>query len=257
MLFRSLNFERKEEPFRAALDRLLAHLEDDEPPAIAVQAAAAPDYLPGFAHQNENPLLDAAVAPRLWIGNATTVATHFDPLENIACVAAGRRRFTLFPPDQASNLYIGPFEMTPAGAPVSMVSVPVPDFDRYPRFRDALTSACVAELEPGDAIYIPYLWWHHVESLGRFNLLVNYWWNGAPAGLAAPFDSIFHGMMAISALPPEQRKAWRALFDHYVFRLGGEPAAHLPPDRQGIAAPMTPDLARRMKAMLLNTLSRG
>src|ERR1700689_1273274 len=85
-----LNFERREEPFRTALDGLLAHLHDEAPPAIAIQAASAADYLPGFARENENPLLSATVTPRLWIGNAITVATHFDPLENIAWVAAGR-----------------------------------------------------------------------------------------------------------------------------------------------------------------------
>ena len=253
----ALNFERVEEPFRAALDRMMAHQSDADPPAIAIQAAAAGEYLPGFEQANVNPILDAAVVPRVWIGNAITVATHFDPLENIACVAAGRRRFTLFPPEQVSNLYIGPFELTPAGAPVSLVSVTAPEFDRYPRFREALAAAQVAELEPGDAIYIPYLWWHHVESLARFNMLVNYWWNPAPAGLGAPFDSIFHGMLAFSALPENQRRAWRAMFDHYVFRLDGEPGAHLPPARQGLMAPMTPELSQEMRKMLLATLSRS
>ena len=38
----------------------------------------------------------------------------------------------------------------------------------------------VAELAPGDALFIPTLWWHHVESLDQqLNCLVNYWWNGA------------------------------------------------------------------------------
>jgi hypothetical protein len=252
-----LNFDRTQEPFGKALERLLAHLDDSEPPAIAIQAAAVADYLPAFAAANANPLLDASVGPRIWIGNRITVATHFDPVENIACVVAGRRRFTLFPPDQVSNLYIGPFELTPAGAPVSMVSVVAPEFDRYPRFREALATAQSTELEPGDAIYIPYLWWHHVESLERFNILVNYWWNpGAPAGLGAPFDSLFHGMLALSALPENQRKAWRAMFDHYVFRLTGEPGDHLPPQQRGLLSPMTPELAKQMKAMLKATLNR-
>ncbi len=251
-----LNFERHKEPLSAALARLLAHQDDPNPPAMAVQATSVQDHLPGFARENVNPLLHASVTPRIWIGNAITVATHFDPAQNIACVVAGRRRFTVFPPDQVSNLYIGPFELTPAGAPVSMVSVTAPDFVRYPRFRVALANAQVADLAPGDALYIPYLWWHHVESLEGFNILVNYWWNSAPAHYAAPFDSLFHGMLALAALPLDQRKAWRAMFEHYVFRLNGEPAAHLPSQRQGVAGPMTPELATQMKAMLSNTLNR-
>lgn len=253
----SLNFERTEEPFAAALYRLLRHLDDSDPPAIAIQAASTGDYLPGFAQANVNPLLDAAITPRVWIGNAITVATHFDPMLNVACAAAGRRRFTLFPPEQISNLYIGPLDLTPAGAPVSLVSVTAPELDRYPRFEQALVAAQSAELEPGDAIYIPYLWWHHVESLERFNVLVNYWWDPAPAVYAKPFVSIFHAMLAISALPADQRKAWRAYFDHYVFRLEGEPGAHLPAASQGLVAPMTPELAREMQATLAASFRRS
>jgi hypothetical protein len=251
-----LNFERRDEALGASLDRLLAHLDDAKPPALAIQAAPVPMLLPGLERENRNPLLDPAVVPRIWIGNAITVATHFDPMENIACVAGGRRRFTLFPPDQISNLYIGPLDLTPAGAPVSMVSVTSPELDRYPRFAEALAHAQSAELEPGDAIYIPFLWWHHVESIGSLNVLMNYWWNPAPAVQGAPFDAIFHGMLALSALPPDQREAWRAFFDHYVFRRTGEPGAHLPPERQGVLAPMTPSLSAQMRAMLLNTLTR-
>lgn len=249
-----LNFERRQEPLGTAIARLLEHLDVTVPPAIAVQATIIEDSLPGFVEENPNSLLD--VAPRLWINNATIVATHFDPMENIACVVAGRRRFTVFPPEQTPNLYIGPLDLTPAGAPVSMVSVTEPELERYPRFREALAQAQTAELAPGDAIYIPYLWWHHVESLEPINLLVNYWWNPAAVGLGAPFDCIFHGVMAIGSLPPNQRKAWRALFDHYVFRLQTDPAAHLPAARQGLLGPMTPDRARDMKAMLLRALNR-
>ncbi|HWA91054.1 MAG TPA: cupin-like domain-containing protein [Rhizomicrobium sp.] len=251
---KSLNFERREEGMRAALERLIATLDDPAPPALAIQAASAKDHFPGFAERNSNPLLGARMSPRLWIGNRITVATHFDPMLNIACVAAGRRRFTLFPPEEIANLYVGPLDLTPAGAPVSLVSVTDPELDRFPKFAHALAAARTAELAPGDAIYIPYLWWHHVESLERFNVLVNYWWDPAPETASKPFSSIFHAMLAISALPADQRSAWRAFFDHYVFRLEGEPGAHLPAHAQGLIAPMSPDLARQMRAMLRNAL---
>ena len=39
-----------------------------------------------------------------------------------------------------------------------------------------MTQAFSAELQPGDAIFIPSLWWHQVESLSAVNGLVNYWW---------------------------------------------------------------------------------
>ena len=69
--------------------------------------------------QNPNPLLPAGNHARVWIGNAVTVAPHFDVSENIACVVAGRRRFILFPPEQTANIYPGPMDVTPAHVPIS------------------------------------------------------------------------------------------------------------------------------------------
>jgi hypothetical protein len=64
-------------------------------------------------------------------------------------------------------------------------------------------------------------------------------------------------MLAISALPADQRKAWRAYFDHYVFRLEGEPGTHLPAASQGLVAPMTPELAREIRATLAASFRRS
>jgi hypothetical protein len=95
-------------------------------------------------------------------------------------VVSGRRRFTLLPPEQVRNLYLGPLDFAPTPTPISLVSFRSPDFERFPRFHDALAAAEAAELEPGDALYIPSVWWHHVESIGVLNAMVNYWWS-APA----------------------------------------------------------------------------
>ena len=137
------NFQRQSVPLAAALQKLLAHLDDVDPPAVYIESAPLPDCLPTFASQHPLALLDAAVVPRIWIGNAIKIQTHCDMLSNIACVVAGQRRFTLFPPEQLPNLYIGPLDHTPAGPAVSMVSLYQPDFDRYPRFRTALANARV------------------------------------------------------------------------------------------------------------------
>src|SRR3546814_4100254 len=71
--------------------------------------------------------------PRVWIGNATHVSTHYDVSSNLACVVAGRRRFTLFPPDQIANLYVGPLDVTMAGQPASMVDLAAPDLTQIGR----------------------------------------------------------------------------------------------------------------------------
>ena len=174
---RTLNFIRG----RASLRTFLAALREQEaeahPHAMVVQGLLAGDLVPGFAEAHPMLMAPSSAEPRLWIGNAAKVATHNDPIENIAVVAAGRRRFTLFPPDAERNLYMGPAHPTPAGTPVSMVHVTAPDLDRYPLFASALESAQAAELLAGDAVFIPRHWYHHVEALDRFNMLVNYWWD--------------------------------------------------------------------------------
>ena len=152
--------------------------------------------------------MDDNVLPRIWLGNRITTPTHLDEWNNIGCVVAGRRRFTLFPPEQIENLYIGPLDFGHTGAPMSIVSLRNPDFERFPKFRAALDAAVTAELQPGDVIIIPPLWWHHVESLESFNVLVNYWWHDNAEDIAradSGFDALLHGIVSIRALPPATR----------------------------------------------------
>jgi hypothetical protein len=251
-----VNFGRQPQQIGVTLEQLLAGRGAAQAPALFIQSAPLLDCLPGFGRDNAQDLVDAGAVPRIWIGNRVTVTTHYDLSDNIACVVAGRRRFTLFPPEQIENLYVGPIHFTLAGQPVSMVSLDEPDLERYPRFAKALAAAQTAELEPGDAIYIPYFWWHHVRSLGDFNVLVNYWWNAARDFGGMPYDCLLHGFLTLRHLPANQRAAWRVMFDHYVFQTGGDPVAHLPPESRGALAPMTPELAARIKAGLLRRLAR-
>ena len=253
----ALNFTRGKSPLGPFLERLLRDRNVDRPYAMAVQSIPAPELLPGFAEENGTDLVDAAIVPRLWLGNAIRVATHYDLMENIGVVVAGRRRFTLFPPEQVGNLYIGPYELTPAGTPISMVDPDAPDLDRYPRFADAMAHAQVATLEPGDAIYIPFHWWHAVASLASVNVLCNYWWNPAPTGMANPYDALLLALYSLRVLPDDQRAVWRAMFDHLVFQADGDPVAHLPAHVRGVLG--TPDEAgyERMRATLLRSLSQS
>ncbi|WP_454882867.1 cupin-like domain-containing protein [Sphingomonas oryzagri] len=228
-----LTFRKEPGSVSALIDRLEAAAPLVAAPALAVQSLSARDALPGFDTDNRIDLVDPAIGPRLWIGNRIVVATHHDVIENIAVVVAGRRRFILFPPEQMPNLYIGPFEFTPAGTPVSLVDPEAPDLDRFPRFAEALPHAQTAELGPGDAIFIPYMWWHHVRSLDAFSMLANYWWSVTPAaqpGLA-PVDAMVHALLAIKDLPENQRSAWRAMFEQVVFDAD---ASHIPESRRGI-----------------------
>ncbi len=83
------------------------------------------------------------------------------------------------------------------------------DAERFPRFAEAVKHARTAVLEPGDAVYIPSMWWHHVEGLESLNILVNHWWLPVPYYLGAPSDALLHAILSIRELPAAQRKAWR------------------------------------------------
>lgn len=251
------NFERRQTSFKGFVDRLINYLGHKNSPVLSIQSAYVDDYFNNVAGENRMDILGEDVRARIWIGNATRVATHNDDAENIACVAAGRRRFVLFPPEQLSNLYIGPLDMTPAGAPVSLASLIEPDFDRYPKLKDALDAACFAELESGDAIYIPTLWWHHVEGLAPVNVLVNYWKGGAVGGAEKPggFDTLLLAMLALRRLPLQQRKAWQAWFDHYVFNEGDDDLEHIPLNVRGMLDDLTPDRRQQIKQWLIKQLS--
>jgi len=253
----ALNFTRGRSPLDPFLDRLLRDQNAARPYAVAVQSIMAEDLLPGFAAANATDLVDAAVAPRLWLGNAIRVATHYDLKENIGIVIAGRRRFTLFPPDQIGNLYMGPFDLTPAGTPISLVDPAAPDLARFPRFTDALVHAETATLESGDAIYIPFHWWHAVDSLDPVNVFMNYWWNPAPADLPSGYDALFLALLALRPLPDDQRAVWRMLFDHLVFQRDGDPVAHLPREVQGVLGPLDAEMMQHMRATLVRNLTHA
>ncbi len=244
------NFERTNQPLLKMLEDLLNLTGHPNPPAFSIQGLALDEHFKGFLSDNNQVLLDETETPRIWIGNKTTTRTHYDHVDNLACVVAGNRKFTLFPPEQVANLYVGPLLSTPAGPPVSMVDLAAPDFVRYPKYKEALKAAQETTLEPGDAIYIPYLWWHNVESLDSFNVLVNYWWSKTEAASVTPYQCLLHSMLAFPELPEYQRKIWREFFNHYVFQLEGKPGEHLPDDVDDIVTQLTVEQKLKLRRLL-------
>ena len=238
------------------LDELRDHHADATPPAIYVGSTTVETCLPGFREENDIPLGGRDALMSVWIGNRTRIAAHYDLPDNLACVVAGRRRFTLFPPDQLENLYIGPLDFTPAGQAISLVDFARPDMERFPKFREAMAKAHVAELGPGDAIFIPSMWWHHIEALEAFNVLVNYWWRQSPDYMDTPTNALMLAIMSMRELPPAQRAAWQELFRHYVFEAGDATAAHIPAPARRVLAPLDVNGARQLRAQLLKKLNR-
>ena len=227
-----------------------------EPPTIYLGSIDVPTHFDGVHEENRIDLGPREPLVSLWIGTPSRIAAHNDFPDNLACCAVGGRRFTLFPPEQFANLYLGPIDNTPAGRAVSMVDFHAPDFAAHPRFADALDHAQVAELEPGDALFIPSMWWHYVEGLARFNILLNYWWRDTPRFLGQPQDALNHAILSIRDLPPEDKAIWRALFDHYVFDNGPLVTDHIPAGARGVLDPLDAESAGRLRSFLLRTLSR-
>jgi hypothetical protein len=251
------NFESKRALLGDVLERLCRELKNESAPALYSGSVSLPIYLPGFSNANNLRGLVTAGSVResIWIGNRTRIAAHFDNIDNLACVVGGRRRFTMFPPDQIRNLYVGPLDLTPAGQPITLVDINHPDLERFPRYAEAAKVAEVAELAPGDAVYIPALWWHNVEALEEFNVLVNYWWRDVPDFFESPSNALLYSLLAVKGLPPSQRRGWKALFDYLIFQSDGPALEHLPPAAQGLFGKLTEANADRIRSILLKNLS--
>jgi len=245
---------------QAKLPEIFARIDAEEgsPDArpIYLGSVDVKNFFQGLHEANHVDLGHRSALASIWIGTRTRIAAHNDMPANLACCVAGRRRFAIFPRDQFANLYLGPVDNTPAGRAVSMVDFHDPDLDAHPRFRDALAHARVAELEPGDAVYVPPMWWHHVEGLAPFNILLNYWWRETPHWLGQPQDALNHALLAIRDLPADQKEHWRQMFDHYVFANDADTVAHIPEGGRGVLDPLIAESAGRLRAFLLRSLSR-
>ncbi len=245
---------------KVKLETVLAEIRrfehDPNPGSLYVGSTTIDTALPGLRARNDLGFGARDPLASIWVGNRTRIAAHHDLPDNLACVAVGRRRFTLFPPDQLPNLYIGPLDFTPAGQAISLVDFHAPDLAKFPRFEEALRHAHVAELGPGDALFIPSFWWHHVESLAPFNVLVNYWWRSVPAYMDTPMNTLFLAMMTVRDLPPEQRAAMKLMFDHYVFDARPENFAHIPAGARRMIGGFDADRARELRSFLLQRLNR-
>lgn len=257
--FDGFNFATAREDLGAVLDELLAGAEG----GIYLGSVDLPRFFPqlggaaGLDLAAIHPMLTAhAGLASLWIGNRTTASCHYDFSHNIAVCAVGQRRFTLFPPDQISHLYPGPLEPTPGGQVVSLVDFRAPDLERFPRFAQALAAGQVAQMEPGDVLVYPAMWWHHVEALAPFNVLINYWWNAVGPWIDTPQITLLHAMLALRERPMAEKAAWRALFEHYAFAPPELAREGVPEALWGHLAPTEPQVARRLRAEILRKLQR-
>lgn len=258
-----LNYESRRAQVDEVLDLIVDHLDDPNPPGYYIASNVIDVNFPGLRKDNDIriPVAQKATAteppvPSIWIGNPSVARCHYDASDNIACVVVGKRRFITFPPEQIANLYPGPLSPTPGGQAITMVDLHNPDFAKFPRLREALSKGQVAELEPGDGIYIPSMWWHQVEGLSKFNILVNYWWSDAEKYMGAAMNVLYHAMLSLRDKPAHEKAAWKHVFDYYIFGDTSIPVAHLPADAQGFLSSMDEIKSRQLRSMLINKLNR-
>ena len=258
-----LNFEKRQVNLNETLDLILAERSNPTPSSFYIGSTSLEGYLPQLRTRNN---LDAyfdlfnlekgGLLESIWIGNHTIASCHYDAPYNIACCVAGKRRFTIFPPEQITNLYPGPLDPTPGGQAISMVDFNNPDFEKYPRFRAAMVAGQFAELEPGDAIFIPSMWWHHIEALNTFNILINYWWRLSPGYMSTPMNVLKYALMSMRDRPEHEKRAWQAVFNYYIFGDADVASEHLPEAARGGFGPMDDLQARQIRAFLINSLNR-
>ena len=192
-----MSFEQLESTLDLVLDTINQSQNLSNPATIYMGSTTLDYVLPGFDNDNNFFIGDVNPLKSIWVGNQTIVPPHFDVPDNIAFVCAGTRKFTLFPPSQLENMYIGPLELTPAGQPISLVDIENPDFEKFPKFKEAQSYGQSALLEPGDGIFIPSLWWHQVQSFGDLNILINYWWRDIPSYMGNPMDALMHSIISL------------------------------------------------------------
>jgi hypothetical protein len=244
------NFDYRRVSLEEIFQKLTECSKLEEPPMIYVGSTNIDNWLPGFREENDITLGKHQPIASLWIGNRSRVAPHYDFPTNIACSVAGKRRFTFFSPEHLDNLYVGPIDFSPAGQPISLVDLLDPDYEKFPKYRNAESDAIVADLDVGDAVLIPSMWWHHVEARNDLNVLVNYWWRTTPNFMGSPLNVLQHAIMGLRDLPDEQRGIWKSLFDYYVFNQKEENISHIPENARGALNPMDESIADKIKNVL-------
>ena len=145
-----MNFRMVQDRLDALLAKMAGAEGRDDAAVLYLSSIDMRGYFDGLAEANSLPLGERRPLESIWIGTPTRIAAHNDVPDNLAVCAVGRRRFTLFPPEQMANLYPGPLDNTPAGRAVSMVDLLAPDLDRFPRFADALRRLTELALAPAD-----------------------------------------------------------------------------------------------------------
>uniref|UniRef100_A0A8D0G9N7 tRNA-yW synthesizing protein 5 n=1 Tax=Sphenodon punctatus TaxID=8508 RepID=A0A8D0G9N7_SPHPU len=92
-------------------------------------------------------------------------------MDNFLIQVTGKKRVALYSPRDAPYLYL-------SGTKSEVLNVDNPDLDKYPLFVKARCYEC--NLEAGDVLFIPALWFHNVIA-EEFGVGVNVFWKNLPS----------------------------------------------------------------------------
>ncbi|XP_024520770.1 jmjC domain-containing protein D isoform X3 [Selaginella moellendorffii] len=204
--------ERVALPFREYLDMVLSPGEHNDhfylaqvpicvkdstekPPLASLESEISlPEFLDEDAVSNIN----------LWMSSTSSRSSiHYDPYHNVLGVVTGQKKVTLWPPDAAPYLY--PKPLYGEASNHSEVNFVEPDYQKYPRFRDASKHSRVLVVDAGSAVFIPEGWFHQVDS-AALTIAVNFWWASKQScAFDTPMDAYYLRRILVSLLDAEKR----------------------------------------------------
>lgn len=118
------------------------------------------------------------IRSQLFVGPPGTLGfAHIDQYDNVFLQVRGSKRLLLFDPRSgARSLY--PFPVHHPYDQRARVDLEMLNYTTFPRASELKLCGVEAVLRPGDAIFIPSHWWHHVESTSgspSWCVSVNFW----------------------------------------------------------------------------------
>lgn len=156
---------------------------------------------------------------QLWLGSGGQIMNlHYDLHRNYIFMFEGVKRVAVFPHKNLKCFYPAPFDRTLAG-PAQSTLVQLLNYDRkkYPMFEQLFGDALITILRPGEILYIPPFWWHHVESFD-VNLSINIFSGDVPANLPPLLlDAFMEALAIFSDTPPRLRVLYQQLYAAYAF----------------------------------------
>jgi|GEM_PF-3436032 lysine-specific demethylase 8 len=104
---------------------------------------------------------------------SSTTPLHFDPVHNIFNQIRGRKKILLFPPSDYLSFYPAAVDDNRGLQDFSKVDPNLPNLELFPKFpwQDRIEVL----LQPGEMLYIPPFWWHHVTAVDE-NISVSFWY---------------------------------------------------------------------------------